>query len=314
MSQLAHETLAAMYELGRDGDLEFLAMEYVPGVDLRQVVAAAHQAESSIPFEAALAIVRAAALGLDHAHRRCSADGVPLELVHRDISLSNLMITRDGDVKVIDFGIARATITAHDTLPGVVRGKASYMSPEQCHGDAVDLRTDVFALGIVLYELTTGKRCFNGTSDFERMLAVVRNDYLAPGLAVPGFPADLARVIEQALEPAPAQRFASAAALAAALDQVALARGWRADRSAVARLACELFGAEPDAVTEPRITTTAQAPTTPTTATTASIRATVTQPRRFARGTVPFASSADDDAPTRGRRSSAKLWPLLLAA
>src|SRR5665647_2729413 len=98
------------------------------------------------------AIVAQAAAGLDHAHRRCDAEGRPLRLVHRDVSLSNIMVTHDGGVKIVDFGIARSTLSTTHTLPGTVRGKPSYMSPEQCLGDAVDHRTDVFALGIVLYE------------------------------------------------------------------------------------------------------------------------------------------------------------------
>src|SRR3978361_974883 len=103
-----------------------------------------------VPYEPAVAIVAAAAAGLDHAHRRCSPDGKPLRLVHRDVSLSNIMVSHTGTVKVIDFGIACASVSEHHTNPGVVRGKASYMSPEQALGEEVDLRTDVFALGVVL--------------------------------------------------------------------------------------------------------------------------------------------------------------------
>src|SRR5205823_7662917 len=119
--------------------------------------------------------------------------------------------------KVVDFGIATATVSSHQTNPGIVRGKASYMSPEQCLGDAVDLRTDVFALGVVLYELTTGKRCFQGGSDFERMLAVVQGSYVPPSELVADFPADLEHVIATALANDPEARYASAAAMIDAL-------------------------------------------------------------------------------------------------
>src|SRR5258708_4913134 len=152
LAMLDHENLAAVYEVDAMAGVHYLAMEYVHGADLRELLAAALRAHRSIPFDVAVAIVRAAASGLDHAHRRTAPDGRPLRLVHRDVSLSNIMIGHDGAVKVIDFGIAQAATSSVHTQPGVVRGKASYMSPEQCLGDALDCRTDVFALGIVLYE------------------------------------------------------------------------------------------------------------------------------------------------------------------
>src|SRR5690606_18431290 len=160
------------------------------------------RAGRAVPYAIAISIIAAAAAGLDHAHRRGDAGGNPLRLVHRDVSLSNIMVGHDGSVKVVDFGIASTTISDVHTIPGVVRGKASYMSPEQCLGDELDHRTDVFALGVVLYELTTGTRCFHGKSDFERMLAVVRGDYIAPCRIVADFPPELEQVIRTALAPA----------------------------------------------------------------------------------------------------------------
>jgi serine/threonine-protein kinase len=130
-------------------------------------------------------------------------------------------------VKVIDFGIAQTETTSHD---GLVRGKPSYMSPEQCLGEPIDLRADVFALGIVLYELTTGRRCFIGARDTDRMLAIVRGDYVPPV----ELPADLQRVIATALARDPAERYASAAALIQALEAVARAHGFTLGRAAIA--------------------------------------------------------------------------------
>jgi serine/threonine protein kinase len=173
---LNHHNIASVLEVDVVDGKHYLAMEYVHGADLREVLSAAQRAGKLLPFETSLSIVSAAAAGLDHAHRRCGLDGKPLKLVHRDVSLSNIMVGHDGSVKVVDFGIATTTIASVHTSPGVVRGKASYMSPEQCLGDRVDHRSDVFALGVVLYELTTGARCFHGKSDFDRMLAVVRGD------------------------------------------------------------------------------------------------------------------------------------------
>ena len=137
---LAHPNIAAAVEVDELDGHCLLAMEYVDGADLRVLLAAAQRAGVAIPLETALSIVSAAALGLDHAHRRCAPDGAPLRLVHRDVSLSNIMVGRAGEVKVIDFGIATTAIASVHTSPGVVRGKASYMSPEQCLGDRVDAR------------------------------------------------------------------------------------------------------------------------------------------------------------------------------
>jgi serine/threonine-protein kinase len=195
VGMLSHNNLAGVYEGDSQNGVHYLAMEYVHGADLRTVLGRAEAMNLAIDYDSALAIVALSAQGLDHAHRRCDPDGRPLHLVHRDVSLSNIMVGYDGAVKVIDFGIATSTASIHTTQPGVVRGKASYMSPEQCLGDPVDLRTDVFALGVVLYELTTGRRCFQGNSDFERMLAVVRGDYVPPSVHVSDFPAALEQVV-----------------------------------------------------------------------------------------------------------------------
>ncbi len=238
---LDHPNIASVLDVDVADGRHYLAMEYVDGVDLRELLAAAGRANRGVPYEAAVAIIAAAAAGLDHAHRRCDAGGRPLRLVHRDVSLSNIMVGHDGSVKVVDFGIASTTISDVHTLPGIVRGKASYMSPEQCLGDELDHRTDVFALGVVLYELTTGARCFHGKSDFERMLAVVRGDYLPPSQIVAGYPHELERVIRTALASAPEQRYASCADMIEALAAVCAGHGWAGGAAPIARLMVELF-------------------------------------------------------------------------
>jgi serine/threonine protein kinase len=240
---LHHQNIASVLDVDVADGRHYLAMEYVDGVDLRDLVAAAARAGRAVPYDTAISIVAAAAAGLDHAHRRCDADGKPLHLVHRDVSLSNIMVGHDGSVKVVDFGIASTTISDVHTMPGIVRGKASYMSPEQCLGDPLDHRTDVFALGVVLYELTTGARCFHGKSDFERMLAVVRSDYIAPGQLVPDYPPELERVVRTALATSPANRYASCAELIAALERVLAGYAWQAGMRIIARLMEELYPA-----------------------------------------------------------------------
>jgi eukaryotic-like serine/threonine-protein kinase len=314
LAMLNHPNLASVHEVAAEGGMHYLAMEYVHGVDLRVLM----QTADVVAYQTAVAIVLAAAAGLDHAHRRCGPDGKPMHLVHRDVSLSNIMITYDGSVKVVDFGIATASVSSHHTNPGVVRGKASYMSPEQALGDPVDLRTDVFALGIVLYELTTGRRCFSGTSDFERMLAAVRGEYKAPEDAIDGFPPTLANVIATCLAIDPAHRFASAAALIEALEQVAYAEGWIVGASVIADLMHDHYGdvREPWAHTV-EITSSAIVDEAPVTA--VHDIAPAPQPtrvitrRRLASGTCAE-PLLDDDQPTRGRRSVPKIFSAQFAA
>jgi serine/threonine protein kinase len=296
---LNHHNIASVFEVDVVDGKHYLAMEYVHGADLREVLARSQNAGQLLPFETALSIVCAAAAGLDHAHRRSGPDGKPLRLVHRDVSLSNIMVGHDGSVKVVDFGIATTTIASVHTLPGVVRGKASYMSPEQCLGDPVDQRCDVFALGVVLYELTTGARCFAGKTDFERMLAVVQGDYIAPSDLVASYPAELEAVIRTALATDPRQRFASAAALIEALQRVAVSQGWIGGPGAIQRAMRELFGEVPERWT-PQVD---DAPATePHSIVSLPRVAEPTRPvRRLARGTECDLWADELDERTRGR-------------
>jgi serine/threonine protein kinase len=306
---LNHHNIASVLEVDVVDGKHYLAMEYVHGADLRDVLGAAQRAGTLLPYETSISIVCAAAAGLDHAHRRCGPDGKPLRLVHRDVSLSNIMVGHDGSVKVVDFGIATTTIASVHTSPGVVRGKASYMSPEQALGDRVDHRSDVFALGVVLYELTTGVRCFHGKTDFERMLAVVRGEYLAPGEVIADYPPELEQVIRTALAIDPDRRFTSAAALIAALERVVIARGWVGGPGAIERAMHGLFGD----VAEPWTSHADDAPVTePHSLVSLPMIAEPTRPaRRLARGTESDLLGDDLDERTRGRaplRRSQRPW------
>jgi serine/threonine protein kinase len=296
---LNHHNIAAVHEVDVVDGKHYLAMEYVHGADLREVLTASQAAGPLLPYETSLSIVCAAAAGLDHAHRRCGPDGKPLRLVHRDVSLSNIMVGHDGSVKVVDFGIATTTIASVHTSPGVVRGKASYMSPEQCLGDPVDHRSDVFALGVVLYELTTGARCFHGKTDFERMVAVVRGEYIAPGDVVANYPAELELVVQTALAIDPERRFGSAAAMAEALERVAIARGWVGGPGAIRRAMHGLFGD----IVEPWASHVDDAPVTePHSIVSLPMIAEPTRPgRRLARGTASDCYADELDERTRGR-------------
>ena len=324
VSLLSHKNIAQVLGAEVLGGLHYLAMEYVHGADLREILLAAAHANAAIPFEMSLSIVAQAAAGLDHAHRRCDSSGVPLRLVHRDVSLSNIMVGHDGVVKVVDFGIARSTMSTVHTSPGVVRGKASYMSPEQCMGDSVDHLTDVFALGIVLYELTTGARCFHGKTDFERMLSVVRGDYILPSNLVADYPLELEQVVRTALAADPAMRYPSCAAMIEAIERVMAGRGWTSGADTIRNVMHSLFGD----VREPWRKADEEAPNTEVHATvspepgasSALVTAKLSRPRRFPRGTLsdiydPKDWRADaDEAATRGHRRMRRASSPRLAA
>ncbi len=241
---LDHPNVARIHTTGVFDGVHYLAMEYVDGADTREILARRTSPARALDYDCALTIVAQAAAGLDHAHRRCNRDGRPLQLVHRDVSLSNIMVDRDGTAKVIDFGVARSRASLHASYPGVVRGKASYMSPEQCLGAAVDRRTDVFALGIVLYELTTGERCFKGESDQERMLSVIRGTWALPTELVADYPTVLEQVITTALALDPAERYPSALAMLEAIEAVALLESWTLGTAVTQRMMSELFAVD----------------------------------------------------------------------
>ena len=318
VGMLNHGNLASVHEVDARDGVHYLAMEYVHGADLREVLARAQRDNASIDYEVAVQIITQAAAGLDHAHRRCAPDGRPLNLVHRDVSLSNIMVGHDGCVKVIDFGIATSAASIHTTNPGIVRGKASYMSPEQCLGDPLDLRTDVFALGVVLYELTTGRRCFPGNTDFERMLAVVRGEYVPPSVHIADFPPALEQVIRTALALDKHNRYDSCAALIEALETVAMLEGWTLGTSLTLRMMDQLFGARPEPWTTALDDVTYVSP--PPVAEAPQPTKVITKPRRFARGTesdvyeAPQPQDWQDDLPTRGRRSMQRYWCTSVAA
>ncbi|MBA3455057.1 MAG: serine/threonine protein kinase [Deltaproteobacteria bacterium] len=305
LGMLQHPNIASVIDVDIDDGTLYLAMEHVDGVDLRELLVACFERKELPSYEVALAIIAQAAAGLDHAHRRCDTKGRPLRIVHRDVSLTNIMVTHDGGVKVVDFGIARSTLSTAHTMPGTVRGKPSYMAPEQCTGDPVDHRTDVFALGIVLYELTTGMRCFEGESDFDRMLAVVRGTFQRPSAVQHDFPDDLEQVIMKALARDPADRYASCAAMVAALEQILRERGWAGGSSAIRRAMQVVFGGARDAA----IKATIEMPIA-VTAPTECVQLSEPIPhRRFARGSR-VELSLDDDI-TAGRRSIKRIANVL---
>ena len=224
---LTHPHITEVYDVGADGDAPFFAMEYVHGANLRELMRAHARStgENTAPLELAHAIeiVAAAAAGLHYAHDRLGPGGEALGIVHRDVSPSNVLVSYDGAVKVSDFGIAKWALQRTRTQEGTLKGKFAYMSPEQCRGRAVDRRSDVFALGTILYELTTGAAPFTGDSDLEIL------NRIATGVAAPPvwpedrgvYPQALADIVMRALAPDPDHRHPSMQALQVALETFA---------------------------------------------------------------------------------------------
>jgi len=178
--QLAHANIAQIYELGQYGNNYYIAMEYIPSRDLRTILDRLRQSGTLMPIPQAAYIASRICEGLDYAHRKKDAAGRPLNIIHRDVSPQNVLLSYDGEIKLIDFGIAKAANRASKTQAGVLKGKFGYMSPEQVRGLAIDRRSDLFAVGVLLYEMLTGERLFIGESDFSTLERVRNAEVLPP--------------------------------------------------------------------------------------------------------------------------------------
>ncbi len=216
-AQLSHPNIVQILELGRIGGQLYIAMDLVIGHDLRRVVKRAQKLGRVIPIKLAAYVIARAAEGLDFAHRQRTPDGREVGLVHRDVSPQNLLLSYDGDVKVVDFGIAKAEERATKTRAGVLKGKFAYMAPEQALGRPVDRRADIFGLGAVFYEIVAGKKLFDGESDLSILDKVRRVDMLPIEELLPTALPAVHDVLRRALAHDPANRFDSASDMAEAL-------------------------------------------------------------------------------------------------
>lgn len=216
---LQHVNIAQTFDLGRVGDTYYITMEYVDGADMYKLLRTASEKDIDMPIAAAAFIAKEIANGLDYAHRRRSVDGQPLGIVHRDISPQNVLVSYAGEVKLVDFGIAKATMKARQTDAGVIKGKYYYMSPEQAWGDDVDARTDIFATGILLYEALTGQMLYL-EENMQRLLDMVRRANIRPPTYLrPEIPKELTRIVMRALAKQREQRYQTASDLAAELER-----------------------------------------------------------------------------------------------
>jgi len=220
-AQLNHPNIIHIYDLGKiQAGGYFIAMEYVDGRDLRAIQQAGRELGVPLPVPLAVYVASKVASALDYAHRRRDAEGRDLHIVHRDVSPQNILISYEGDIKLCDFGIAKAASKASKTQSGALKGKIQYMSPEQAWGKSIDRRSDLFSLGVVLHELLTGERLFRGDTDLSTLERVRTAEVSPPSRLNPEVPKNLDAVVLKALAREPDDRYTNASDLLRDLDSV----------------------------------------------------------------------------------------------
>ncbi len=243
--QLQHPNIVDTIEMGEastaTGIEPYLVLELLQGRALIDLLRVAARQKRDVPLGVAIRIVADAARGLAHAHQLTDPDGRSLGLVHRDVTPHNLFVCANGIVKLLDFGIATARSQTHRTRTGTLKGKFAYLAPEQIRGEAPDPRLDVFTLGVVMYELLTGRPLFRGGNDAETLHRILTLEIPSPQAVRPEVPSELAAVALRALERDRDRRFPGAAAFADALDTVASAAGIEATNAEVRAFTEELF-------------------------------------------------------------------------
>lgn len=249
---LDHPQIAQVLDAGEDAGEPYLVMEYVHGQTLQHVLRRLSETERRMPLGCALSVVVSACAALHYAHERTDLSGTPLSIVHRDVSPSNLMLRYDGTLKLLDFGIAKAASQTSATATGFFKGKVGYMSPEQVADEPLDRRSDLFNLGIVLYEATTGAKLFYADNPIAMINKIAKGRFTPPREVDPSYPPRLASIVACCLEVDADDRYDDAEQLQLALE--AFAREERLDTSAVtiARFLEELYGEQPYPSLPPR--------------------------------------------------------------
>lgn len=257
-ARLEHPNIVRTYEFGVEAGRYFMVMEYLAGEDLNAVLSRAAKTNHRLSIPFIIDVVSRVCAGLHFAHELGDVDGRPLGLVHRDVTPANIIITYFGEVKLIDFGVAKSASNVGQTRAGMLKGKISYMSPEQLRSRGIDRRSDVFSAGVVLWELLTGVRLFARDSDAATLYAIIDDPVPSVRTHRPEVPEELARIVDRALARAPEERWATAEEMQLALEAVLASRGAELSGSAAMtttasgesgarRLARELellFGAE----------------------------------------------------------------------
>jgi serine/threonine protein kinase len=251
-AKLNHQSIVHVYDVAEDGGMKYIAMEYIRGETLTEIVRRGLAVGKYLPLEHAVHVVRQTAAGLAYAHAFREPDGHLVRIVHRDVSPTNILVTTEGQTKIVDFGIARAQDELRDEGGGRP-GKASYMSPEQVRGAGVDYRSDIFSLGIILYELALGQRLYRGPADAV-MKRIVEEPIAPPTALKRDFPPALELIVMRALEKRPEDRYQSAEEMRVDLEEFLADEGLRTGSRRMAAYMKEIFphdGSTPTAPTPP---------------------------------------------------------------
>ncbi|HEU0034912.1 MAG TPA: serine/threonine-protein kinase [Kofleriaceae bacterium] len=230
---LHHRNIVQILDFDRFDGGAYLVTEYVEGCDLRGLLQGLRAPPS---YDVAVAIACELATGLDAAHEAVAEDGSPLNLVHRDVSPSNVLLGVAGEVKLADFGVAKARSRSYHTVSGSIKGKAPYMAPEQILGDGIDRRADVFGLGVLLFELSTRTRLYSAKRDQIAMKEILAGELPDPATRRADYPAELAAIVRRALARDREHRYPTAGALVDDLEQLARARRWSLSTAAIGEL------------------------------------------------------------------------------
>ncbi|RKH41656.1 serine/threonine protein kinase [Corallococcus llansteffanensis] len=242
-----HPNIAQVFDLGEEDDGLYLAMEFIGGQNLNQVTSACLKKRQPVPLAFTLSVARDVCLALHYAHTFTSPGGEASPVIHRDVAQKNIMVTYDGTVKLLDFGIAKAKNSLERTHVGTVKGTTGYMSPEQVRGDPLDGRSDLFSVGVVMHELITGERLFAGKTERDEMVKILEDAIPWPSVLLPHISEDISRVVMRSLERNVDRRYASGRDMARAIEKAsggklmdaeqraALMKGLFAERMAATR-------------------------------------------------------------------------------
>ena len=228
---LNHANIVQTFDVVQAKDSYFIVMEWIDGLNLRKILELLNRSQERLSIPETVYIAAEACKGLSHAHDLVDTDGKPLNIVHRDVSPPNILISKEGETKIVDFGLAKAASQLASTDPGVVKGKFSYISPEAAYGNPVDRRTDVFSMGTVLWEMITGTKLFKGDNDLETIKLVRRCEVPPINSVDRRVDEQLASIVMRALEKDPNQRFQSCEDMSQALVRYHFPSGQRSPTS-----------------------------------------------------------------------------------
>ncbi len=238
---LRHPNIVRCYELVSTNDGPIIVMEYVRGATIRELMVALGKAQEPLPLGIAVTVIASVCDALDYAYSGHDANHTPRRIIHRDVTPTNVLLSDSGDIKLADFGIAKAMQSDIATRTATLKGKCSYMAPELILGEPMDHRADIFSVGVMLYEITTGRRVFRRDNEVATMQAILRNDVPDPARLVPGYSPALKHIVLRAMAHRSDDRFRSAGELGDALKQLATAEGWSTDVSALTPLIRRFF-------------------------------------------------------------------------